>query len=205
MLILSFILLTGFVDLQKEYNLKGNVKSFKEFSVEKIKKGKKSEDKLKLIKTVVIDSTKKETKEIPDPNITYTYDKKGNIIEMCWESGDCATIDYVYNKDGKIIEKQYNGIFDDDDENSKYDEKGILIEYTKGGFAPSTGTTCKYSYDKDNNVLQELCTSQNAEFNMKDKYKITYNYEFDKNNNWIKQTKTSGKNISVIIREIEYK
>jgi hypothetical protein len=144
----------------------------------------------------------------------YKYNKDGNLIESDYYSADdtipSKTI-YKYDKgnlievddldpDGTLFGKTiYNPPFDK--KTFKYDNKNILIEVCDYDLEGSLSGKFIYKYDAKGNKIEDSWVDHKDI--VKDVY--TYNYEFDKNDNWIKVTRIyNGKSKFIQERVIEY-
>ena len=158
----------------------------------------------------------------------FKYDDDGNLSEerVYDGNGEDLLVKIEYNYDGNRnlteIEYYYPPSGDFTSIKGKFDESGNLIEsryYDKDGELNG-----KYKYDKDGNLSEERNYDQDGELSSKTKYKydnkgnmsskifisdyeskVTYKYEFDKNDNWIKKIiYEEGKPTFIVNREINY-
>ena len=93
----------------------------------------------------------------------YNYDEKGYKIEL-----------YIYRSDGRVeLVETY-----------KYDKKGNKIECIGCGWdGTATGYNETHKYDEKGNIIEYKGILDNGFLH----FKQSYEYEFDKQGNWIKQ------------------
>lgn len=209
----------------KQYNLSGNVKSFKQtvYDAEEkfgeIEKGDISyrnamnkrvisqNDRNKQVIFNQKGNTVEENGYDSDGDlnykILYKYDKQGNIIEWKqYDTDESLSSKGVpkYDKQGNIVEwKQY-----DADGNLQYkrliDKQGNIIEWNEYDADGNLEYKILYKYDENGNSIEEIANDFSGK---SDEYK--YEYEFDNKGNWINRLGFRN-NIpkEITEREIEY-
>jgi hypothetical protein len=134
---------------------------------------------------------------------TYKYDEKGNKIEtnIYRSDGSFRHKDkYKYDEKGYKIERYYSN---SDGRvvlvsTSKYDKKGNKIECNGCGWEAEDET---YKYDEKGNIIEYKGIFDNG-FLL---FKKSYEYEFDKRGNWIKQIEfLDGIPTYILERQYEY-
>ena len=137
------------------------------------------------------------------PTKTYKYDEKGNKIEtnIYRSDGSFRNRDkYKYDEKGYKIERYYSN---SDGRvvlvsTSKYDKKGNKIECNGCGWEAEDET---YKYDEKGNIIEYKGIFDNG-FLL---FKKSYEYEFDKRGNWIKQIEfLDGIPTYILERQYEY-
>ena len=124
-----------------------------------------------------------------DSKKTYEYDEKGNRIEENWYKLDGSLSHkrkYNYDEKGYKIELY---VYRSDGraelvETYKYDKKGNKIECIGCGWdMTATGYNETHKYDEKGNIIEYKGILDNGFLH----FKQSYEYEFDKQGNWIKQ------------------
>jgi len=110
----------------------------------------------------------------------YKYDEKGQQTErIAYQGNGSLLFKYVFN----------------------YDDKGNKTEWIQQGSDSAVVGKVIYKYNEKNNLAEQ--TEYDGNGSVKANY--TYNYEFDKKNNWIRQKKIQdGKVIEIKVRDIKY-
>lgn len=141
-----------------------------------------------------------------DRKYIYTYDEKGNTVEVnvfkIDGSLDSRTT-FQYDTKGKLNEEnKYKADGTLDTKSSfKYDDNGNKIEAIKYKADGTIDTKNIFKYDDKRNKLEEIKFRANGST----EYQYTYEYKFDKQGNWIKQFILKNNIISnAIIRELKY-
>lgn len=187
-------------DLQRQ-NLKGKVKSVKQFSYEVVEKfgeitkginigWSEDDNSLSLYddKGNLIEENLYNYDRILLLKYKNQYDDKGNLIEGNWYNPD-GTLGfkskYQYNDKGNKIEENW---YDSDGKligkvKVQYDEKGNVIEETRYNSNGKLSSKSKYLYDDEGNKIEE--NWYNADGILGSKYK--YQYKYDQQGNWTEQ------------------
>ena len=138
--------------------------------------------------------------------LTFEYNGIGNLIntrQTLPRTKNGYVEKYKYDKSGNKIEYNYGskGIliwitkYKYDDENRKLEDFNVDSNTRK-----MTGKT-GYKYDNFDNIIER--TKYNSDSFIKER--TVFEYEYDKNNNWIKKTSFINETVKEIIeREIEY-
>ena len=114
-----------------------------------------------------------------DEKTTYSYDKKGYLVQ-----------EEKYNKDGLFSKSIYKN-----DQNGNplekltYDAQGNLVRKVTS------------KYDSVGNEIENISYKEDGSVNEK----RTYQLEYDKQKNWVKKTEqVNGETTQIIVQEFEY-